>query len=69
MHFGVFEGVRTMNDPDMALGIHRHADGGAHHPVIGQRLGPHRVHFKPGRHHRGGVENGRAGKQNERECG
>jgi hypothetical protein len=47
-----------MKNPNMVLGIHRYADGFTEDPVIGQRLGPQRVHFKSGRHHRGGMNNG-----------
>jgi len=38
-----------MNDPDVILAIHRHADGVALNPVVRQRLGPHRVDLEPGR--------------------
>ena len=44
--FTRFERSGAMNDPDVILVIHRDADGLAHDPVVGQRLGPQRIHFK-----------------------
>jgi hypothetical protein len=40
------ERAGAMDDPDMVVGIDRYADRLAQQPVVGQRLGPHRVHFK-----------------------
>jgi hypothetical protein len=37
-----------MGDPDVIAGVDRHADDGAHQPVIGQRLGPRRIDFEAG---------------------
>ena len=38
-----------MNDPDVIVRVHRDADDGSEHPVVRQRLGPHRIHFEPRR--------------------
>ena len=40
-----------MDDPDVVLRIDREADRLAEDPVVGQRLGPQRIHFEPRRHH------------------
>ncbi len=47
MLFAGFKRSRPMDDPNVILGIHGDADGLPHDPMIGQRLGPHRVHFEP----------------------
>ena len=39
----------AMNDPDVILAIHRHADRLAEYPVVGERLGPERVDLEPRR--------------------
>src|SRR5580658_8532215 len=38
-----------MDDPDVVLSIDRNADRVADDPMVRQRLGPHRIHFKPRR--------------------
>ena len=47
-----------MNDPDMVVGIGGDADHVAHDPVVGQRLGPHRVYFESWRQSSGRLNNG-----------
>ena len=32
-----------MDDPDVILRVHRHADRRAEQPVVGERLRPHRI--------------------------
>ena len=44
-----------MNDPDLILAIHRHADHGADDPVVRQRLRPHRIDFESRRLDAGGL--------------
>ncbi len=44
-----FERALAVNDPDVVLRIHGHADGHSHEPMIRQRLRPKGIHFK----HRG----------------
>jgi hypothetical protein len=46
MYLAGFQRSGAMNDPHMILGIHRHADGLAQNPMIGQRLGPQGIHFE-----------------------
>ncbi len=41
------EGTLAMDNPDMVLGIDRHADGHSENPMVWQGLRPHWVHFKP----------------------
>ena len=40
------ERVLPMNDPDVVLGIDRHADDPAEDPVVRQRLRPQRIHLE-----------------------
>ena len=57
LHVGFFRIQRpaAVDNPNMVLGVNRHADSHAEQPVVGQRLWPHGIHFKPGRHHTGGL--------------
>jgi len=48
-----FERARAMHDPDVVLGVHGDADCLADHPVIRERLRPHRIHFERGHLNRG----------------
>ena len=50
MLFAGFERTDAMDDPDVILRVGRNADGLAENPVVGQRLGPERIHFKARRH-------------------
>src|SRR5438093_1146548 len=43
---GVQRGGAAMDDPDVILGVDRHADRRAEQPVIGKRFRPHRIHFE-----------------------
>jgi hypothetical protein len=40
---GAERGAAAVDDPDVVLGVHRHADGRSEQPVVRQRLGPERV--------------------------
>jgi len=55
MQFTDFERAPAMNDPDVILRVDRDANGLAHDPVIGQRLGPQGIDLKARRHDTGGV--------------
>jgi len=50
----------AMNDPDILLIIHPHADGPAEQPVVGERLGPQRVNLEHRRDHGGALRLGAA---------
>src|SRR6266550_3260326 len=52
------ERATAMNDPDVVLRVHRYADRHADHPMVRQRLRPHRVHLKHGRLDAGGLHSG-----------
>src|SRR5882762_4879416 len=52
------ERATAMNDPDVVLRVHRYADRHADHPMVRQRLRPHRVHLKHGRLDAGGLHGG-----------
>jgi len=41
-----------VHDEDVVAFIHGHADGAAQNPLVGQRLGPERVHLEVGYHAR-----------------
>jgi hypothetical protein len=44
-----------MDNPDMVMGINRHADGHSENPMVRQGFRPHWVHFKPWRLDTGGL--------------
>src|SRR5712692_10310805 len=46
VNFHGFVGIRSMDDPDMVLGVHGYTDGHAEDPMVGKRLRPKGVHFK-----------------------
>ena len=46
-----------MHDIHVVAGINRHTNAAAQQPVVGQRLGPERIHFEMG-HHAGGTGGG-----------
>ena len=41
MFFVAFQGISTMDDPDVVLIVDRYTDGHAQEPVLRQGLGPH----------------------------
>ena len=43
---GAVDGAGAMDHPDMVVVVDPHADRHAHHPVIGQRLGPEWIDFE-----------------------
>ena len=45
-------GRAAMNDPHVVVLVHRDADRGSEHPVIGQRFGPQRIHLEGRRQRR-----------------
>src|SRR5882672_7816667 len=51
-----FERSPSMNDPDIVLRVHRYTDRHSNHPMVRQRLRPHRVHLKHGRLDGGGLD-------------
>ncbi len=63
-----------MNDPDMILRVHRDADGLAHDPMVGQRLGPQRIDLEARRgdgggfHHRMFLQQKRSDTQRASKC-
>jgi hypothetical protein len=56
--FTGFERAGAMDDPHMVVRIYGHADGLAEDPVVRERLGPHRIDFKPGRGNGCGLDGG-----------
>ena len=48
--YGAVDGLGAMNHPDMIVIVDIDTDRHAHHPMMGQRLGPIRVHFELRRH-------------------